>query len=64
MTEGEQTKAFANAIKAVINRFRSEFDLSYAATIGVLQLAVHLVCAETQELSDDEEEDEEQDYEN
>ncbi len=41
MTESEQIDAFASELDALINRFRAEFDMTYAATIGTLMLAVH-----------------------
>lgn len=40
MTEREQIRAFAHEINAVCNRFGSEFEISYASLIGVLQLQI------------------------
>ncbi len=45
MTQGEQTEAFYDDILAVVERYRKEFDLSYACTIGCL----HLIMAELAE---------------
>jgi hypothetical protein len=39
MDSQEQIDAFAIELDNLINRFRSEFDLSVAAAIGVLEIA-------------------------
>src|SRR5687768_1848922 len=46
MTEKEQTDHFADDIDALVNRYRSEYDMSYAAVVGVLAMKMHLLCAE------------------
>jgi hypothetical protein len=46
MSEDEQLAAFADELDKMIHRFSSEFDLSYAIVVGVLQMKVHLLCAE------------------
>lgn len=43
MTNKEQTDAFSHELAALIDRYRSEFDLSYAQVIGTLHIhAAHL----------------------
>ena len=39
MDAQDQIDAFAIELESLINRFRSEFDLSVAAAIGVLEIA-------------------------
>lgn len=38
MSEADQVKAFVHEIGAVVDRFRSEFDLTVAAAIGSLEI--------------------------
>lgn len=47
MTEKEQIKHLADDVDKLIERYRTEYDLSYAAAVGVLQMKAHLLCAET-----------------
>jgi len=46
MDHKEQTAAFEAELRNLIDRFRSEFDLTYAAVIGTLTLAVHTLAVE------------------
>lgn len=46
MDHNEQTEAFAAELDALVDRFRSEFDLTYAVVVGVLHIKAHLMCAE------------------
>lgn len=46
MDTNEQTDAFANELDALVDRFRSEFDLTYAVVVGVLHMKAHLLCVE------------------
>ena len=41
MTEREQVDAFAEDLGKLIDRYRSEFDLTIAGIIGVLECAKH-----------------------
>lgn len=50
----EQITAFSDEIDKVIARFRSEFDLSYAAAIGVLEFAKQKLLNEALGIEDDE----------
>jgi len=38
MTQIQQTNAFQNDLTKLIERYRSEFDLSLASAIGVLEI--------------------------
>lgn len=38
MNQQQQTEAFANDLKAIINRYRSEFHLTVASAIGTLEV--------------------------
>lgn len=53
MSDKEQTDHFANDVDALVERYRSEYEMSYAATIGVLQMKIHLLCAEAAERGDE-----------
>ncbi len=46
MTDGEQIDAFAGDLARLIDRYRSEFNLTVAAAIGVLELAKLDIWAE------------------
>jgi hypothetical protein len=59
MTHSEQVKALSNDIDSLIDRYADEFDLSYAAIIGVLFSKAHFLCQEAAEIKDEEGEDEE-----
>ena len=48
MTQKQQTAAFARELNNLIERTRKEFDLSYAATIGVLTLATQRLATEAE----------------
>lgn len=57
MTPNEQIDAFSIDIGKVIDRYRREFDLSYAAAVGTLMIHVHRLMNEGQRsLEDDDEE--------
>lgn len=53
MTDKEQTDHFANELDALVDRFRSEYEMSYAVVIGTLQMKIHLLCNEAEERSDE-----------
>lgn len=47
MTEKQQIQALQRDLEKVIQRFRSEFDITYAAAIGVLDMIkmdLHAEC--------------------
>lgn len=49
MTEREQITHLSNEIDKLINRYRDEYDLSYAAVVGILQMKSHLLMSEAAE---------------
>jgi hypothetical protein len=53
VNEKEQIDAFADDLDKLVHRYRSEFDLSYAAAVGVLQMKSWLLCSEAAERVDD-----------
>ncbi len=57
MTEQEQIAHLANDLDALIERYRSEYELTLASVVGVLEMQKFLLCQEAQELgsSDDDE---------
>lgn len=50
MSEQEQTTHFSDELDALVNRFRSEYEMSYAAVVGVLQMKMFLLCQEAKDL--------------
>lgn len=46
MTEGEQITHFANDLDKLVDRYRAEYDLTFASVVGVLQMKSHLMCME------------------
>ena len=40
MSEKEQVEHFVDEVSRVINRFRSEYQLTYAAIIGAFQIII------------------------
>ena len=53
MSEKEQIDHFANELDKLVQRFRSEYEISYAAAVGVLYMKIHLLCAEASEKGDE-----------
>jgi hypothetical protein len=49
MTDKEQTMAFADDLDKLCERYRAEFDMSYAQVVGVLVMKSHLLCDEASE---------------
>lgn len=54
MNDKQQTQAFADDLDALVNRYRSEFDMTYAQVVGTLFMKAHLLCAESASMGDDE----------
>lgn len=46
MNGQEQTDAFASDLDALVERYRQEFDLTYAAVLGTLAMKSHLLMVE------------------
>lgn len=53
----EQIKAFGQEIDNLVERFRSEFDIPYAAVIGVLTFKANALGLEAMDLDDEEDPD-------
>lgn len=53
MTPNQQITAFSDDLDNLVDRYRREFDLSYAAVVGVFFMKAHLLCAEAVEEDDD-----------
>jgi hypothetical protein len=46
MKDSEQTRHFADEIDKVVDRFRKEYDITLASTVGVLHLKAFLLMQE------------------
>ncbi len=46
MSEKDQTDHFAGDIDGLVDRYRSEYEMTYASIVGVLQMKIWLLCAE------------------
>lgn len=53
MTDKEQTDAFANDLDKLVERYRQEFDMSYAQIVGTLYMKCHILCSEAEERGDE-----------
>lgn len=53
MNDKEQIDAFADDIDKLVERYRQEFEITYAAVVGVLFLKAHLICNEASDRSDE-----------
>jgi len=53
MSEADQIKHFGDEIDRLVDRFRQEYEMTYAAAVGVLHIKAHLLCAESAERSDE-----------
>lgn len=53
MTDKEQTQAFADDLDRLVERYRSEFELTYAAVVGALHMKAHLMCAEAKDKAEE-----------
>lgn len=51
MEEGEQIKQLSNEVDNLIDRARSEYNISYAAIVGIFTMKIHLLCNEAAERS-------------
>lgn len=54
MNERDQTQHFSDDLDALINRYRTEYDISYAAVLGALQMKIWLLCYEAKDAKDNE----------
>lgn len=53
MSEREQIVQLSNEIDKLVDRMRSEYELSYAAIVGVLHFKAHTLMNEATERSDE-----------
>lgn len=53
MSDKEQTDRFSHDLDALVERYRKEYDLSYASVIGVLLLQIHMLSDEACNLDED-----------
>jgi hypothetical protein len=53
MSEKEQVDQLASDVDAMINRYRTEYDLSYASVVGVFQMKIHMLCEEAADRSEE-----------
>lgn len=53
MSEKDQIDHFADELDKLVNRFRSEYEMSYASVVGTLEMKIHLLCQESAERSDE-----------
>lgn len=56
MKEADQVEMFAGELDKLVYRFAEEFELTYAAIVGALQMKSHALCAEAMAPDDDDEE--------
>ena len=54
MTEKEQIDHFAKDLNRLVDRYRSEYELSYASVVGVLHMKIFSMCDEARESGDEE----------
>lgn len=55
----DQATHFANDLERLINRYRDEYDITYAQLVGVLHIQSFMLCREAELRTDDQ--DDEQD---
>lgn len=53
MNEKEQTQHFADELDNLVERFRKEYDLTYAAVVGTLQMKAFTLMQEANDRSDE-----------
>ena len=53
MTDKEQTDAFADDLDKLVERYRNEYEISYAQVIGTLQMKSWLLSSEADERRDE-----------
>lgn len=49
MNDKEQIYQFGNELDNLVDRFRQEYEMSYAAIVGTLHIKAHLLCSEAAE---------------
>lgn len=46
MTEKDKIDHFADDLDRLVDRYRKEYDMSYASVVGTLQMKINMLCAE------------------
>lgn len=49
MTESEQTQHLADELDKLVERFRQEYEVTYASVVGVLHMKALLLCLESKQ---------------
>lgn len=49
----KQVQQFADELDRLVERFRAEYDLSYAAVVGTLHMKANLMCSEAENREDE-----------
>lgn len=57
MDQEQQIEAFEDDLDRLIQRYADEFDLTFAAAIGVMQMKIHRLCADAERILDEDGED-------
>lgn len=52
MDQKEQQRQFSEELDKLIDRFRKEYEISYASVVGSLTIKIHLLCTEAEEDND------------
>ena len=53
MTEQQQVFQFGDELDKLVNRFRQEYDMTYAAIVGTSYMKTHLLCEEANKRGDE-----------
>ena len=53
MDDREQIKAFADDLDNLVNRYADEFDMTYAAVVGVLCMKINIMCHESKDAEEE-----------
>lgn len=54
MSDGEQITHFADELDKLVDRFRSEYEITMAGVVGVLHMKAHLLCEEASRSEEEE----------
>lgn len=53
MSDTEQLQHFADDLDKLVDRYRSEYEISFGAIVGALQMKSWLLCQEAQDREDE-----------
>lgn len=54
LSDKDQVTQFANELDKLVERFRAEYNISYAGVVGTLEIKAWLLCQEASERKEDE----------